>query len=175
MPPNPAKPPAMPIPPAGIATLFCDIGERPIVHRRPQRREAFRFDHGPRHEQRLIQVHLERDRPARHQRHAHVLPVLVRGVLDDGPALQRRLAVLVEHQPIAALPHRRFDDITDLHRPLSFAAKLHGDAFLLAVVGIGEHIQRAVQFAVEHRVEEAHALHLFSGTQRMPSAHSRLS
>ena len=58
------------------------------IGRRPKRREQLRLHDGPRHVQRLIQVHLERDRPAAHQGHAHVLPVLIGRVLDDGPALQ---------------------------------------------------------------------------------------
>ena len=133
---------------------------RALVGRRPQRREQLRLHRRPRDEQRLIQVHLERDRPAGDQRHAHVLPVLVAGVLDDGPALQRRLALLVQHQPVAGLPDGVFDDVADLHRPLSVAGEVEADGALLAVVGGGQHFQGAAELGVERRVEEAQPLHL---------------
>ena len=46
-------------------------------HRRPQRCEQLRLDFGPRDIERLVEVHLVRDRPARHEDHVDVVPVVV--------------------------------------------------------------------------------------------------
>src|SRR5205823_2641494 len=106
----------------------------------------------------------EADGPARDQRHADVLPVLVAGVLDQGPALQQWGAVLAvlaaEHEPIARLPQRVLDDVADLDVALAVALEIEADDLLLAIVRGGEDFQGAAQLAVDARVEEAEPLHL---------------
>ena len=77
------------------------------------------------------------------------------------------LAVLVEHQAIARLPDRVFDDVADLHRPLSFAGEVEADGcFFWLLWARGQHVQGAAEFAVERRVEEAQTLHLATAARR---------
>ena len=71
------------------------LSHGPAVGRRPEGGEQFRLDGRPGDVQRVVQVHLERDRPAAHQGHRHVVPVLVGRVLDHRPALQVRLLLAV--------------------------------------------------------------------------------
>src|SRR5262249_38337784 len=115
-------------------------------------------------EQWLIEIHLEADGPARDQRHADVLPVLVAGVFDQGPTLQERSAVLTvlaaEYEPIARLPHGVFDNIADFHIPLAVALEVQTDDLFLAVVRGGEDFEGPTEFAVDAGIEETQALHL---------------
>jgi hypothetical protein len=83
----------------------------------PQRREPLRHNYGARHIKGRVQVHLEGEGPARDESHAHVLPVLVGGILDDRPALQERLVFLLlrQYEPVARLPDGVLDHVADLH------------------------------------------------------------
>ena len=134
----------------------------PVVGGGAEGGEQLRLDGGPLDEQRRVQVHLEGDRPARDQGHAHVLPVLVGRVLDHGPALQVRLLLLLlgQHQPVAGLPDRVLDDIAHLDLPLALAHAVDADRLLLRVVRQRQRLQRLPELAVHVGVEEADALHV---------------
>ena len=155
-------------PPACLAVIHrrlhcpcCDLlfGQRARIGRRPQRGEQFRLDQRPIDEERVVQVHPERDRPAADQGHLDAGPVFVGRVLDDRPALQVRLFLLVEHQPIAGLPDRAFDDVADLDLALAFAREVQADGLLLRVVGQRQRFQGAAELVLDHRVLEAQPLH----------------
>src|SRR5947207_1996937 len=53
----------------------------------PEGGEEFGLDDGSFEEKSVVEVHLERDRPSRDQRHADAAPVLVRRILHHRPAL----------------------------------------------------------------------------------------
>ena len=65
------------------------------------------------------QVVAKRQRRARPDPDRHVLPVLAGRVVDDGPALDHHLALIVHRDPVRRLPHRGLghvgeDDVGDL-------------------------------------------------------------
>ena len=62
-----------------------------LVRLRGQARIQLRLHHRPRHVERPIQVLNEADRPAAHQRQLHLVPIVVRLVLDDRPPLDHSL------------------------------------------------------------------------------------
>jgi hypothetical protein len=61
------------------------------------------------------QVVAERQGRARADADLHVLPVLPRGVVDDGPALEHDLAVTAEGDAVRRLPHRRLGHVGQEH------------------------------------------------------------
>src|SRR5262249_48780054 len=63
----------------------------------------------------------ERNRSAGNQRQRNVLPVLFADVVDDGPTLEERAALRIEHDPISRFPDRRGDRVADDHFALSLA------------------------------------------------------
>src|SRR5205823_14600727 len=93
--------------------------EGPVVRRRPQRREQLRLNHRTWDVERRIEVHLKRQRSAGNEGEAHVVPILIAGVLHHRPTLQQRLAPFIEDEAIARLPDRVLDDVTDAHAPLA--------------------------------------------------------
>ena len=135
---------------------------RPFVRRRSQRCEQLRLDHGPGHVQRLVEVHLEGNGPAAHQRHAHILPVLFTGIVHDRPPLQHRLAVLLrgQHQPVARLPDGVLDDVAHADLALAFAVEAQGNRLLLRVVREGQRLQGPAELTLQDGIEEANPLHI---------------
>ena len=106
-----------------------------------------------------VQVVAKRHRRARADAQLDPVPVLSRGVVDDGPPLHVHLAGLVHHQPVARLPGGRLGDVgelqpvrrrareADLHvdearAPLTRARGRVGDRRGLTGVGV-DHRQRA--------------------------------
>jgi hypothetical protein len=114
----------------------------------------------PRDIEGLEKVHLIGNGPARDQRQANVLPVLVAGVFHQGPGLQGEHALLVEGQAIARFPNRVFHDITDSDRTLAVARKGEAHFLLLSIVPGGQHFEGAFEFRIEDKIEEPHALDL---------------
>ena len=118
--------------------------------------------------ERLVQVHGERDRAARDEGELDVAPVVVRGVLDDRPALEERRLLVGEHEPVARLPDRGRDDVGNAHFPLSLALEADRDGLLLGVVAGSQHGQRLAELGVEPRVEQLDALDLVERDRAEP-------
>ena len=141
------------------AALACSR-DGSAKNRRPQRGEQLRLDLRSGDVKRLVKIHLVRNRPARDQRQADILPILVAGVLDDGPALKKRLALLVQHEPIARFPDRVLHDVADPHAAFAVALEAETDHFLFRVVRGGQHFQSALELAVKGGIEKANTLNL---------------
>ncbi len=77
---------------------------------------------------RLRQFLNERLRRSRNQRQFDVLPVFADRVIHDGPALQQRLALLRNYDPVRTLPYRNFADVTDQQIALAFTGGRDGHA-----------------------------------------------
>ncbi len=90
--------------------------------------ERLALDHAHR-----LQIEAERERRARSDAELHVLPVLARGVVDDGPRLQADLAALAEDDAVARLPRRRLGHVRDAEvvGPRALQADLHVDEAVL--------------------------------------------
>ena len=75
----------------------------------------------------------------------HVLPVLLGGVVHDGPALQHRLAVLLRGQDeaITRLPDGASDDVAAAHLALALAVERQRHRLLLRVVRLRQRLQVA--------------------------------
>src|SRR5207302_1413129 len=127
---------------------------------RPQRSKQLRLDPGPRDIERLIQIHPVGDRPAGDQGHVYVLPIFIARVFNDGPALKERLAVLVQHQAIARLPDRVLHHVADADAALAVSLEIQRDHLLLRVVSGRQHLQGALELAVERGIRETDALYL---------------
>ena len=128
------------------------------VGRWPERGEQFRLHCRTRYIQRVVQVHLERDRTAAHQCHLHARPVLVRRVLHHRPSLQVRLAIFGENKTIRCLPHRRFDHIAHLHLATAFACEVQRHRLLLAIAYTSQLVERPAEFALHRRIGETQLL-----------------
>src|SRR5262245_16464634 len=74
----------------------------------------------------------ERNRSAGNQRQRNVLPVFFADVVDDGPALEERAALRIEHDPIGRLPDRSGDRITDDHFALAIPFGRYGNGLRVA-------------------------------------------
>src|SRR5262245_9207206 len=74
----------------------------------------------------------ERNRGPRDQRQRNVLPILFAYVINDGPALEERPALRVEHDSIGRLPDRRGYRVADDHFTLSIAFGGYGDGLRVA-------------------------------------------
>ena len=108
--------------------LVSLAAEAAAIDRRPQRCEQFRLHGRPGNVQWIVEVHLEADRPTGNEGHFHVVPVVVAGVFNDGPALDVNLAVLLQADAIAGLPDRMLDDVADTHGPFADAGEAQADA-----------------------------------------------
>ncbi len=72
----------------------------------------------------------------------HVLPVLVRGVLDDRPPLQEWSLFLSEYESIARLPDGGLNNVPNPYAATAFAIELQGNSLLLRIVTGGQHRER---------------------------------
>ena len=140
------------------APAWLLVLETAAVGDRPQRREEFRFHGRTVDIERIVEVHLEADRPAADQRHLHSRPVLIRRILDQRPPLQERLVLVRQDQPVARLPDRSFDHVADLDLPLAVAGKVQRHRLLQTVVRQSQHIQRTAELGLDHGIGELQLL-----------------
>jgi len=70
-----------------------------------------------------------------------LLPIVFGRVLDDRPALQEGLLVILEHQTVTGFPDRCFLDIAHADRPLSLAQEIERHGFFVRVVPHGENFE----------------------------------
>ena len=103
----------------------------------------------PRHVDGLVEVHRERNRPAAHQRQIDVVPIFLRGVFDDGPALQERLLVVGQDEAIRGLPDRGRLDVAHADVPRSLAQETQLDRLFVVRVARGQHGQGLAQLGVK--------------------------
>ena len=137
--------------------LLVGIRHGLAVDLRPQRRIELGLHEGPRHVERLVEVHHKRDRPAADQRHPHVSPVGVGRVFHDRPALEpglRRRRIAIEHEPVARLPDRRLLHVADDHVPRPLAREGDGHPLLLVIGGQCEHGQGLLELTLEPGIDE---------------------
>ncbi len=132
---------------------------------RPEGSQKFELDGGPWDEEGLIEVHLEGDGSAGDQSHLDILPVLIGGVLDNGPALQIGLLLLVQDQTIAGLPDGVLDHIAHAHLTLTLTQEADAHRLLLRVMRQSQRLQSLFELALLDRIEETHTLH-FGQLQR---------
>ncbi len=83
-----------------------------------------------------------------HQRQLDVLPVFSDRVVDDGPALQQRLAFVRDHDSISALPHRDFADVADQQIALALAGGGDGHAAHVLIAGGGDEAEIFSHFII---------------------------
>jgi hypothetical protein len=132
------------------------------------------------HHPNRLQIEAERERRARADAELHVLPVLARGVVDDGPRLERDLPVVLHRHAVARLPRRRLGHVRqpqeaslrsgrdpDLH--VDEPARSHrgalrrvrdGRGFAGLRVDDGERFQEVVDLVTGNLERELVALHL---------------
>ncbi len=94
---------------------------------------------------------------ARHQRQFHVSPIFADGVIDDGPALQQRLAFIRDHDSVGALPHRNLADVADQQTALAFACGRDGHAAHVLIAGGGDEAQIFSNFVIHIFFGDTHA------------------
>jgi len=130
-------------PPAAILGRRCSVT-------RPAARRKLRLLYTPatrdRHRREGYTGPSGRKSAGRHQRHADVLPVLVRSGFSTTaqPACRNGLSSfsLPSNQPIAGLPNRVFHDVADAHvASLPYAQEVQGDGLLLGIVRERQRLQ----------------------------------
>jgi len=109
-----------------------------------------------------VQIVAERDRRARREREVDVAPVFAGRVVDDGPALQQRLALaaLRQHDAIRRLPHRRADDVADDQVVRVPAREPDRDVDLLEHALAGSRVEAALELHRDVAVVQRDALDL---------------
>ncbi len=109
----------------------------------------------PLHILRRIQLAHKRNRPPRHQRELHLVPILARGVVDNRPSLEHRLPAGRQNQPVARFPHRRWNHVTRLHLALPRVGGIDIHAALLLRPRRRQRREIILELPLQFRVGEA--------------------
>ena len=127
-----------------------------IQHRR-RRGIVRQFRRRPLHVLRRIQLAHKRNRPPRHQRELHLVPILARGVIDDRPSFEHRLPAGRQNQPVARFPNRRWNHVTGLHLALLGVGGIDIHAALLLRPRRRQRLEILLELPLQFRVGEANA------------------
>src|SRR5262249_22984549 len=94
---------------------------------------------------------------------ADIVPVVVAGVVDEGPALQRRLPLRLDAEAIGGFPDRPLDDVADPDGTLAGPVEREIDRLLRRITRAGEHLEGPLEIGFEGRGQEADAEELVEG------------
>ncbi len=133
-----------------------------VIFLRTQRSVQLRHHGGTRHVERLVKVLLEGNGTSAHEAQTHILPVVVRLVFHDGPALQRRLflrcfvcggVTTIRHdEPIAGFPDGCLHDVAQPHAALALAVELDVHRLFILVTRARQRGEGLVQLLLQTRV-----------------------